>query len=68
MIPASDQVQGDAAGAEVSGDHGNIFSCVVLGMTSECEGVDDSPTAEDTYAYKMRLPYRVDDKVIEPKK
>lgn len=49
----------------MSGNHGDIISCVVVGMASECERVDDSSTAEDTYAYQMRLRYRVGDKVAD---
>lgn len=54
VIPESDQVQRTTAIGEISGDRGEILRCVVLAMTSVCEGVDDSPAAEDTHAYQMR--------------
>lgn len=59
MIFVSDQ----AVVVKVYGDHGDILSCVVLGMTSGCEDIDDSPTPEETYAYQMRLRHRVGDMV-----
>ena len=53
--------------AEVSGDHGEILSCVVLATTSECKGVDDSPSLNDTYRYRARLRHKLGREVADSK-
>lgn len=58
-------MQGNAAVSGVSGDHGELLSCAVLGTTSECEGVDDCPISNGAHRYRARLRHKVGREVAD---